>query len=113
VLFAALVVAGACLGPSTALASGVWSAPDKIGTGLGFVSVSCSSATFCAAVGTNGGPSGYALTYNGTSWSPTYIGIAAGAVSCASASFCVAVDGKNALTYTTATAPKKHRPAHN
>jgi hypothetical protein len=145
VLFAALVVAGACLGPSAALASGVWSAPDKIGTGLGLVSVSCSSATFCAVVGTNGGPSGYAVTYNGTSWSPTHIGIVAGAVSCASASFCVAlgegghastyngrswsvgsvgspgplgsvscastsfcvaVDGKNAVTYTTATAPK-------
>jgi hypothetical protein len=47
-----LVVAGACLGASTALASGVWSAPTKIDNGIvGVDSLSCPSATFCAAVG--------------------------------------------------------------
>ena len=60
VLFASLVVAGACLGPSTALASGVWSAPTDIGSSFFPQSVSCSSATFCAAVGDN--ISGYAET---------------------------------------------------
>jgi hypothetical protein len=61
-------------------------------------SVSCSSATFCAAVaGTFSSFTGYgyALTYNGTSWTaPTNIGSSGGAlrsVSCPSATFCVAV----------------------
>jgi hypothetical protein len=93
VLFAALVVAGACLGPSTALASGVWSAPTDIGDSSLFPnSVSCSSATFCAAVaGTFSSFTGYgyALTYNGTSWTaPTNIGSSGGdlrSVSCPSA----------------------------
>ncbi len=61
-------------------------------------SVSCPSASFCAAVDVTG----YALTWNGTSWSrPVWSatspadphGGALAAVSCASALFCVAVDG--------------------
>jgi hypothetical protein len=103
VLFASLVVAGACLGASTALASGVWSAPTAIESEhLGLYSVSCSSATFCAALGGKD-----AVTYNGTSWSaPTKIGGAyyiVVSVACPSATFCVAPaangNGADALTY--------------
>jgi hypothetical protein len=94
VLFASLVVAGACLGTPTALASGVWSAPTKIGIRTG--SVSCPSATFCVAVGgpDPGGDYSVALTYNGTSWSAPTILLPGGAltsVSCSSATLCVAV----------------------
>ncbi len=107
VLFASLVVAGTCLGPSTALASGVWSAPTNIGGGSVFLgSVSCPSATFCAAVGDPFASfTGYALTYNGTSWTaPTNLGgidggSGLGSVSCPSATFCVAVGGRGAVTY--------------
>jgi hypothetical protein len=84
------LVAGACLGPSTALASGVWSAPTNIDRGEYFTSLSCPSATFCAAVGGS-----EVLTYNGTSWSaPTNIddgGYIGHWVSCSSATFCVAI----------------------
>ena len=89
-------------GPSTALASGVWSAPAKVATGIGFVSVSCPSATFCVGLGTNGGPTGYALTYNGKSWTaPKSIdNTQVLSMSCPSAKFCVAIDfNGNALTY--------------
>jgi uncharacterized Fe-S cluster protein YjdI len=62
-------------------------------------SVSCPTASFCAAVDRFGG----ALTYNGTSWSPPDQidpGHWLYSVSCATASFCVAVDfGGNFLTY--------------
>ena len=54
-------------------------------------SVSCPTASFCAAVD----ESGYALTYDGSSWSkPVSIepSGAPGAVSCPTASFCAAVD---------------------
>jgi hypothetical protein len=88
-------------GPSTALASGVWSAPTAIDIGGSsyLSSVSCTSAT-----------------YNGTSWTaPTNIDDGDGApgltsVSCSSATFCAAVDQKGyALTYngTSWTAPTK------
>jgi hypothetical protein len=88
VLFPALVVAGACLGPSTALASGVWSAPTHIGGDVALGPVSCSSPTFCLS-----GSS--ILTYNGTSWSaPTNISgdyTPVGEGSCPSATFCGAI----------------------
>jgi hypothetical protein len=61
--------------------------------------VSCPSASFCAAV--DYGPN--VVTFNGTAWSkPSVIdpGTYLQAVSCASASFCVAIDRKgNALTF--------------
>ena len=73
VLSASLVVAGACLGASTALASGVWSAPTAIESGGSLYSVSCSSATFCRPGAPAAGRTD-AATYNGTSWSaPTNI----------------------------------------
>jgi hypothetical protein len=103
VLFAALVVAGACLGPPTALASGIWSAPTTIGSGGSLYSVSCSSATFCAALGSPGSGGNDATTYNGTSWSAAtkirgsyYF---PDSVSCPSATFCVALEGPGAETY--------------
>ena len=94
-------------GPSTALASGVWSVPTNIGGGSVFLSsVSCPSTTFCAAVGDPfASLTGYALTYNGTSWTaPTNLGGIDGggglrSVSCPSATFCVAVGGRGAVTY--------------
>jgi hypothetical protein len=110
VLFAALVVAGACLGPSTALASGVWSAPTKIVSSDDLDSVSCTSATFCVGLDFYGD----AVTYNGTSWTaPTNIGVrgnggvSSDQVSCASVTFCAAVGGSSVLTYngTSWTAP--------
>jgi hypothetical protein len=80
-------------GPSTALASGVWSAPTNIDS-VGYstiASVSCPSATFCVAVDDVGD----ALTYNGTSWSaPTKIhgpGDNGQSVSCTSPTFCAEV----------------------
>jgi hypothetical protein len=61
--------------------------------------VSCPSASFCAAV--DYGPD--VVTFNGSSWSkPSAIdpGTLLQAVSCASASFCVAIDRKgDALTF--------------
>jgi hypothetical protein len=98
------VIVGLLVGPSTAAASG-WSAPAVVDppvapTTAHSVFVSCSSASFCAAVDYEGN----ALTFNGSSWSaPAKIdGTAYGltSVSCPSASFCVAVDhGGNALTF--------------
>jgi hypothetical protein len=105
--FVTLLLTLVAFGPSTALASGVWSAPTEIdsnGTGNG-ASVSCSSATFCVAVGESAGGSAYALyalTYNGTSWSPpTNIDSGGGSssVSCSSPTFCAAVHNGDALTY--------------
>src|SRR5664279_2813017 len=71
----------------------------------GPVSVSCPTATFCAAVDTQGA----ALTFNGTTWTPP-ITITDSAdygwtsVSCPSASFCVAVgDGGQVSTFNGAT----------
>jgi hypothetical protein len=66
--------------------------------------VSCPSADFYAAVG----GSGYALTYNGSSWSFSDIDGSnlLTSVSCPSANFCVAVDNVgNAITYTSSAVP--------
>jgi hypothetical protein len=96
VLLAALVMA---LGvPSTALASNGWQQEAGIDS-TKLTSVSCPSASFCVAVDNLG----YALIYNGGSWSaPIDIDGANSlvSVSCPSASFCLAVDStNNALTY--------------
>jgi hypothetical protein len=65
-------------------------------------SVSCTSATFCAAVGTYGlgvGTVAVALTWNGTSWSAdSFPGIAGSSllgVKCVNRNFCVAVGGES------------------
>jgi hypothetical protein len=90
VLAAAIVVVVACLGTvgaSPALASGGWSAVTVDPSGE-FRSVSCPSASFCAALEW---PK-KALTYNGRSWSaPVTTKLAAVGLSCPSAAFCVAV----------------------
>ncbi len=89
---------GIGLVPSTALGASGWSSPANIDS-TGLVSVSCPTASFCAAVDN----SGYALTYDGTKWSaPADVDLANSlvSVSCPSASFCLAVDAVgNALTY--------------
>ncbi len=105
----------AILGPATSSASAGWSAPASIDSNPLF-SVSCPSASFCAA----GDQHGNALTYNGSSWTtpalidvyishdphvtftgpPPTMGSSLTSVSCPSAAFCVAVDiSGDALTY--------------
>jgi serine/threonine protein kinase len=81
---------------------GSWSAPDLVDPGYKLHSVSCSSASFCAA-----GASVNVFVYAGGSWSaPDSVdpndanGSGVESVSCASSSFCIAVDAiGNALTY--------------
>jgi hypothetical protein len=62
-------------------------------------SVSCPSASFCMAVL----GSGYAATYNGTSWNqPTGLSSTAGqpdSVSCPAVSFCMAVDAQDTAAF--------------
>jgi hypothetical protein len=63
------------------------------------VLVSCPSASFCMAVT----GSGYAATYNGTTWSqPGRLSSSAGqpdSVSCPAASFCMAVDAQDSSVF--------------
>ncbi|HEV2888553.1 MAG TPA: hypothetical protein VGX49_16705, partial [Jatrophihabitans sp.] len=77
-----------------------WSAPQTVDVLPGnLTGVSCTAASFCVAVDA----SGYALSYNGTTWtSPTQIdgGKTLTDVSCTGSSFCVAVDSLGrALTF--------------
>ena len=80
-----------------------WSAPSRIDDINDLTSVSCPSASFCAAVdGNNITKTGKALTWNGTAWSaPTTIDTSGSltSVSCASASFCMAVSSYGDDTY--------------
>jgi hypothetical protein len=104
-LTASLLATCATAGPPMASAAG-WSAPTTINSLVDarLSSVSCVSASFCAAVDSNG----TAVTYNGHSWSaPVTIDAEANtsdevpfSVSCVSPSFCAAVDDHgNAMTY--------------
>ena len=73
-----------------------WSGPTVLPSGA-LWSISCLSATFCAAVDQDN-----AFVFNGTSWStPTRLGLSGvQSVSCASTDFCVAVDHHgNAFTF--------------
>lgn len=100
----AVVAAVVLLVPSTALASGGWSAPVSIDS-TRITSVSCPSASFCAAVDVGG----YALTSTdptggAKAWKQTAAPVDGNggltSISCPSTSFCVAVDGSgNAVTY--------------
>jgi Collagen triple helix repeat (20 copies) len=81
-----------------------WSAPSQIDAEGNLASLSCPSASFCAAVG--GSSHGYVLTYNGSAWStPTQVDSdgTMESVSCVSSRFCVALSQhgreKNASTY--------------
>jgi hypothetical protein len=69
-----------------------WGSPQTVDFIPGALAgVSCTSASFCAAVDSGG----YAFSYDGTSWtSPAQIdgGTALNSVSCTSSSFCVTVD---------------------
>jgi hypothetical protein len=86
------------VGPSPALASNGWSAPVSVDPVSFGSSVSCASATFCAAVDYEGN----ALTFDGTSWSAatSIDALPLASVSCPSSSFCVAVDySGNVVTF--------------
>ena len=103
---ATVAVATVVATPGVAGATNAWSAPKSIDSTGQVVSVSCPSATFCAAVDTHAlvsGSEGRALTFNGSTWSaPATVDSSVGlsSVSCPSASFCVAVDGNgDFLTY--------------
>jgi hypothetical protein len=93
-----LTLVGGVVTPNGAGASSGWSGPVSVDNG-GMKAVSCSSASFCVAVDS----SGFALTYDGSSWSLPFLidsGHALRSVSCLSASFCVAGDDNgHALTY--------------
>ena len=78
--------------------NGTWGNPATVNSNVAMTSVSCTSASFCTAVGlsTSGGSlSGDAVSYNGTAWSsPTTVASGSSfldAVSCSSPSFCAAV----------------------
>jgi len=91
---------------ATATTSLTWSTPVDIDGSNDLSSVSCASSSFCVAVDDGG----YALIYNGSSWStPQEIdNNPLESVSCTSSSFCVAVDGPGyAITYngSTSTTP--------
>ncbi len=96
-----VIIAGATfvVVPTTVAGSSTsgWSTPRQIDPNAAGVYVSCASASFCTAVDSDG----YAVAYNGTSWSaPT--NVHAGdflSVSCASASFCAAVNLNNVFTF--------------
>lgn len=98
-LVASAIASGA---PSAALGSSHLSAPLLIDPSFAPLSVSCPSATFCAAVGS--GSAGFAegaeAIYDNGSWGkPSLIdpGAYLGEVSCASSSFCLALDSSGAL----------------
>jgi hypothetical protein len=97
-------VAGDILGRVLVFDGQTWSAPQRI-VRAGIGSISCPTASFCAAV-TDIYAYADAMLYNGSTWSrpkaiernPTTGGVSG--VSCASSSFCVAVDLENrAITY--------------
>jgi hypothetical protein len=79
-----------------------WSKAAQVGQATVLTSVSCTSASFCVAVGADSGGLADIETYDGTSWthainlSPSN---GAGVVSCASASFCVASAGSSYATF--------------
>ena len=92
-----------CSGPSPrSSAAPAWGAATHLDNSQDSedpTSVSCPSARFCVAVLV----SGYAATYNGTTWSqPTALSSAAGepdSVSCPTVSFCMAVDARDSATF--------------
>ncbi len=78
-------------GSASSNTSTVWTPPSAIDSTRAIKAISCTSASFCVAVGA----SGYATTYNGTSWSTPVSADSTrtlDAVSCTSATFCAAVD---------------------
>ena len=102
-LVVSLWVVLALVGSSTALAAGGWSAPDLVDPAIGVDSVSCSSSSFCMAVGYAGADLGSVAMYNGSTWSEASVidtRYSLFSVSCTSSSFCMAMDGTGgALAY--------------
>src|SRR5579863_6146070 len=94
---AGVAVAFLALGSGTALAAS-WTAPGTIDGTNSLKSISCPTASFCAAVDSTG----HVVTHQGTSWSTVTQPDTStlNSVSCTSASFCVAVDsGDFAVIY--------------
>src|SRR5437879_12748155 len=95
-----VAVVGTCaaLLPVAAQAAPTWSAATTVDASGQPLALSCSSASFCATVDSNGN----ALTFNGSTWStPANIDGATrlGSVSCPASSFCGEADVQgNALT---------------
>jgi RHS repeat-associated protein len=76
---------------TTGTATSQWTDPTDIDSTRAIDAETCTTATFCVAVGA----SGYATTYNGTTWSTPVDADSTrtmDAVSCTSSTFCVAVD---------------------
>jgi hypothetical protein len=77
----------------------VWTpaSPDPDPNGGGLTAVSCPLSTFCTAVDNRG----FAITYNGTSWTlPTSVSASPlTGVSCVAATFCTAVDAQTAYKF--------------
>ena len=92
------------MGSSTALAAGVWSPADSVDPAINAQSESCSSASFCVAVGFTSG-FGSAAVYSDGAWSEASLIDTQSqlfSVSCpaSSTSFCMAMNGDGeALTY--------------
>jgi hypothetical protein len=83
------------MGSSTAVAVPTWSAADPIDPAIMADSVSCSSASFCVAVGYTRS-FGSAAVYSDGTWSEASLIDLKGqlsSVSCTSSSFCMALDG--------------------
>jgi hypothetical protein len=77
-----------------------WSGPTTLDSAGVYVTVACSTVTFCMVTDT----AGNAFTYDGRSWStPTEVdtaGVNLNGLSCSSASFCMAIDEfGNSFTY--------------
>jgi hypothetical protein len=65
------------------------------------LSVSCSTTTFCMAVGSSFGGNNGAFIYNGTNWSSSAIGSGLISVSCPTTTFCLASgSGDQYVAYT-------------
>jgi hypothetical protein len=93
IVLAVAVVCAACSSPTAAPSPSPWAFPVRIDPPQGnLVAVTCSSATFCAALDNVGN----VLRYDGTGWHGP-IEIASGhyltAVSCPTSTSCLAVDG--------------------
>jgi hypothetical protein len=97
-----IAVSLALVNSSPSLAAPVWSAPDPIDPAIDATSVSCSSVSFCAAVGFTSA-FGSAAVYTDGTWGEASLidpGWQLFSVSCTSSSFCMAMDGSGgALTY--------------
>jgi hypothetical protein len=94
-LAGAITASLALMGSSTAFAAPMWSAPDPIDPAIVASSVSCSSTSFCVAVGFTSGFGSAAVYSDGTWGEASLIDPESQllSVSCTSSSFCMALAG--------------------